>query len=284
MPFLQPRETVLVRAPGYRRYQKGELKEVAKATWELAMLSWRVYDRDWGVTDMYLDDRPEMHGWSLCGDCINPDFQALAISQGLYLEVWRHEDPDIIAVVFQGTKFTSWRDWRANLRWFLRFVPMHRDQYTVLCERFCRDFANWAATVSSPATKLVSAGHSLGGGLAQQFAYALPEIRVGEQPLRVSYICAFDPSPVTGWYSVDKSTRERNAKGLETDRLFEHGEILSFLRLILSYAMPPSASNPAIKEIRVNFDTRLWIVLNHMMDILAKGLAETMGHEVFRKR
>ena len=90
-------------------------------------------------------------------------------------------------------------------------------------------------------------------------------------------MCAFDPSPVTGWSSVEKDTRIRNAAGLEIDRLFEHGEILAYFRLILSYALPPSAANPSIREIRVNFDQRPWTILNHMMDTLARGLARSLG-------
>jgi hypothetical protein len=143
-----------------------------------------------------------------------------------------------VAVVFKGTSFVSLPDWKSNLRWFLRFVPFYRDQYTILCSDFACEFVRWVEKTCVAGTTIVATGHSLGGGLAQQFAYALPVTKTRDgADVRVSYVCAFDPSPVTGWFSVDEATRTRNAKALRTDRIFEHGEILAYLRLLLSVAL-----------------------------------------------
>jgi hypothetical protein len=238
-----------------------------------------VYLRDWNVDTSLVTAFADLAEWKLCNDFLSENFRLAAWRQGLYLEVWRRQIPtETIAVVFKGTNFLSRRDWTANLRWFLRHLPWFRDQYTVLTEDFGREFVDWVARTCGPNSRLVSTGHSLGGGLAQQFAYALPLTRSRDGgELRVQYVCAFDPSPVTGWSSVDKVTRDRNAQGLRIDRVFEHGEILAFLRLILGYAYPPSAIDPAIQEIRVNFDSRPWVILNHMMDTLARGLARAVG-------
>jgi hypothetical protein len=50
-------------------------------------------------------------------------------------------------------------------------------------------------------------GHSLRGGLAQQLAYAQRSVK--DLP-RITMVYAFDPSPVTGFYSVDETLREKN--------------------------------------------------------------------------
>jgi hypothetical protein len=72
--------------------------------------------------------------------------------------------------------------------------------------------------------------HSLGGGLAQEFAYSLP-VGTFDAP-RATKVYAFDPSPATGFLSVKRATRNENKKGLKTDRIYERGEVLAILRSI----------------------------------------------------
>jgi pimeloyl-ACP methyl ester carboxylesterase len=250
------------------------------------VLADRIYGRDWNASVVVSGRRPPLTEWALSNDFITAGLRAKAASVGLYLEVWRRSGPhDLIAVVFKGTQFFSLRDWKSNVRWFWRliprFVPKYHDQYTVICDEFCAEFAAWVTTACDSQVRLIAAGHSLGGGLAQQFAYALPPLKASDGgEIRICAVYAFDPSPVTGWYSVNSETRERNARGLKTDRIFEHGEILAYFRLLLSYVMPPSGRDPAIREIRVNFDPDNWLILSHMMDLLADGLAKAAGQEV----
>ena len=71
--------------------------------------------------------------------------------------------------------------------------------------------------------------------------------------------------------------REKNAIGLNTDRVFEHGEILAYIRLVISYVMPPSAINPAITEIRYNFNESFNPFSSHSMRDLACDLTEAGG-------
>jgi hypothetical protein len=100
---------------------------------------------------------------------------------------------------------------RENLRWF---APWHKDEYTEIVSRFGPDFVkslairmNRQETAYLKDATIYSTGHSLGGGLAQQFAYSLPlEPRVP----RVSQVFAFDPSPVTGYFSVHRTARDYN--------------------------------------------------------------------------
>lgn len=266
----------LVRKPGERSYQPPvPVAEIARDRWELALLSHQVYERGHNPLATPESWEPPLAGWARRAVGSNAFLEAAA-DVGLNLEVWQREGPaPVVAVVFEGTRFTSWRDWFTNLRWF---VPRHEDQYTVLSTQFGLEFSQWAAAAAEPGTRLYATGHSLGGGLAQHFAYALPPTTTRDgAPLRVSRVVAFDPSPVTGWYSVDDTTRRRNARGLETDRVFEHGEILAYPRLLLGYLMPPSAANPAISEIRVNFDQSWRPIGGHMMRILALGLARAVG-------
>jgi len=83
---------------------------------------------------------------------------------------------------------------------------------------------------------------------------------------------------VTGWSSVrNHEFRKQNAAALFTDRVFEHGEILAYIRLIQSYIVPPSAKNPAIQETRVNFIVSPNIVGNHSMRMIACGLVNAAG-------
>jgi hypothetical protein len=83
----------------------------------------------------------------------------------------------------------------------------------------------------------------LGGGLAQQAAYMSEYIRK---------VYAFNPSSVTGYYSVDKVDRERNEKGMTIYRIYEHGEILAYLRLLMKGLYPITQTDPKIIEIRYN--------------------------------
>jgi len=56
--------------------------------------------------------------------------------------------------------------------------------------------------------------------------------------------------------------------------------VLGYLRLGTSLAWPPSERDPAIREIRFNFDPSVNFVENHSMRLLADGLrkaAESQG-------
>jgi hypothetical protein len=274
----QEPDEAFIRDPSRRAYGAPvPVAGLAKDTWPTALLSHQVYERGRDPKAVPEAWEPPLAEWEHC-DVGSTEFLREAVDVGLHLEVWRRGSPSTVAVVFEGTKFTSLLDWRSNLRWFLHHLPRYKDQYTVLSDRFGREFADWAKSNVDPGATLVSTGHSLGGGLAQYFAYSLPDIRLRDgSPLRVSQVYAYDPSPVTGWYSVPHADRTRNARGLLIDRMFEHGEILAYPRLLLGYVMPPSKENPRTREIRVNFDQSWLPIAGHMMRILARGLAEAAG-------
>jgi hypothetical protein len=195
----------------------------------------------------------EAAGWTLWADF--PDQKLLEKISKFHLrvEVWSNASLNAVAVAFGGTVFTNIEDWEANLRWF---IPHHKDEYTMVVKTFGRDFVTDYLQRSAKSefaflrhADIFSTGHSLGGGLAQQFAYSLPE-NAGVP--RVKKVFAFDPSPVTGFYSVRKGLRDYDKQNLAIDRIYERGEILAYLRSLTNYFFPPSASSPTIRQVRYN--------------------------------
>jgi len=202
-----------------------------------------------------------------------------AISRtNLHVEVWSREDPPEVVVAFTGTYFVSLRDWLTNLRWFfpLRYLPGFKDQYMTVAEtvgkKFIDEFKHLAGLQSRSYlnhARIIATGHSLGGGLAQHFAYSLP---LDDSVPRVSHVYGFDPSPVTGFFSVAKATRERNAKHLKIDRIYERGEILAAARMILAILLRPSRTRPLIRELRFSLCDSINPITNHSVPTLVRGL------------
>ena len=188
----------------------------------------------------------------------------------LRAEVWHNVRKNIIVAAFGGTVFTSGKDWLSNLRWF---IPWHKDEYTDIVENFAPDFVEMFLQKSQKHSLenavIYSTGHSLGGGLAQQFAYALP---IGRLPKKVEKVYAFDPSPVTGFYSVFKAIRNHNKKNLNIIRSYERGEVLAVVRSITSVFLKPSAIDPEIRGVRFSLFYTLNPIAGHSM----QELAETM--------
>jgi hypothetical protein len=230
-------------------------------------------------------------GWSQWPEFQHDDISVYMHKLDLYASVWQRQSRGrtTIVVAFKGTNFWSAPDWNANLRWITRFIPHNFDQYDEVVKYFGPAFkaayrrhsASWPDHGSAI---IYAAGHSLGGGLAQQFAYALPldgpETPLAEQVPRVSRIYAFDPSPVTGYYSVDVTTRTVNERGtnepegLWIDRVLEKGEILSYLRAALTLVYFPSAADPAIEGVRFDLFPSLNPIESHSIDELACKLFE----------
>jgi hypothetical protein len=197
----------------------------------------------------------------------------------LRVEVWEKKDPPSVAVAFGGTIFTSGKDWKSNLRWFL---PFHKDEYSevvsIFGPAFVREFTRRAREpggwyLSNAA--IYSTGHSLGGGLAQQFAYSLP---IDNSVPRVRHVYAFDPSPVTGFYSVSRAIRDINKHDLSIDRIYERGEVLAIVRSLTSFISPPSAADPGIRGVRYSLFYPANPISGHSMREFALKLTIAAGH------
>ena len=156
----------------------------------------------------------------------------------LRAQVWANKEQGLVIVAFGGTAFTSWEDWKSNMRWLIDPFTDPKDAYSVLSKNFIPLFVDmykekrrapggeWLATA-----EVVAAGHSLGGGLAQRFAYAL---KADEGVPVVKTVYAFNPSPVSGKRGVP--SWEENAKGLTIYRIYNRGEFLATVRSMLSWA------------------------------------------------
>jgi hypothetical protein len=230
-------------------------------------------------------------GWRSWQDFPDPTLFERMQQLDLYVDVWERQTPEgtIVVVAFKGTNFWAWQDWNANLRWVLGFIPGHFDQYDEVVQKFGPAFLKAFKAHIPPdeqkRTVVYAAGHSLGGGLAQQFSYALPLDDPPDPPglalPRISKVYAFDPSPVTGYYSVPAAIRDVNEKGVKGEdgglaigRILEKGEILSYLRYIVTLVYFPSSEDPAIEGVRFNLFPSLSPLTSHSIDELACKLFE----------
>lgn len=175
----------------------------------------------------------------------------------LRVEVWSNRAANKVIVAFGGTAFSSLEDWKSNFRWVLR--PLGNvDAYNVLTDAFVPAFRKayiaqskrsgyaWLRTAELGAT-----GHSLGGGLAQRFAYSL--LPTPEVP-RVWTVYAFNPSPVSGKREVPHF--RETAKGLLIYRIYNRGETLAGLRSLLKWGNPGDRRH----------DGQTWIDLRYRSD------------------
>jgi len=212
-------------------------------------------------------------GWSICKKIGQSDgLQEKLDKAHLRAQVWINVSKSEVAATFGGTVVGNDKDWISNLRWF---TPFHNDEYTktvkVFGPAFCKVFVEHIREkLADPkSVKIYSTGHSLGGGLAQQFAYSLP---LDNDVPRVHKVFAFDPSPVTGYFSVKRSVRTRNRTGLLIDRIYERGEILAYVRSITNFFWKPSAINAAIRQVRYNLFYTVQPFAGHSIAELAEKL------------
>ena len=157
---------------------------------------------------------------------------------GLELHVWMKGCEAVIA--FRGTDNDQWGDWVSNFRTFLarhlfdqyRQVQFHMPEILKRIRNVC------------PSAHIVVTGHSLGGGLAQQAAYAAGGAIV--------YVYAFNPSPVIGYFDVPPERRIKARQTLGIDYVFEAGEVLGAPRYIIGGFINPQPCHPRMRIVRFN--------------------------------
>jgi hypothetical protein len=298
---------VFTREPGHRFLAGPQsIFQEAKKDWQFALISEAAYRRslsresavahDAALAREVANSPPDLKaskiacadvdaslvdaGWKRWMDFPDAQLEADMGHSHLRAEVWENDKLSAVVVAFGGTVFTSGKDWKSNLRWF---IPLHDDEYTELVKKFAPAFvAESARRMALPdgahlkGATLYSTGHSLGGGLAQQFAYAMPAT---PEVNPVSQVYAFDPSPVTGFYSVPTRTRDKNKNGLKIDRIYERGEVLAILRSFTSLFYPPSTLDPAVRGVRYSLFYSFDPVASHSMIGLACQLKDIAKQE-----
>jgi Lipase (class 3) len=166
----------------------------------------------------------------------------------LFYRVWSKRETNgspIVVVAFRGTRPTSLLDWFANLRYITRFFPNRRDHYEELLD--VAPGLIEAIEERFPNAEIVSAGHSLGGGLAQAFAY--------RSCGRIQTVFAFNPSVVTHKAEARQQCADegKDIDALMEDatiyRVFERGEVLFYARWAFAQWRPLT---PQVKEVKYN--------------------------------
>ena len=191
-------------------------------------------------------------------------------TDGLYFKIYIRKElnargEQLVAIAFRGTDGGNSDIW-STLHWLTRWIPFTYDQYdlvrTIAPELVKRVKAH--ENFKGKKIRIVAAGHSLGGGLAQQAAYAADHIET---------VYAFDSSSVTGFYDVNKEDRDRRAQKMRIYRTYERGEILAYLRRFMAQIYPVIADNPKIVEARYNFESlKGSFITLHSMENLACNL------------
>lgn len=209
---------------------------------------------------LYVTPKAPKYGWNVGG-----------LGYALYVEALA-SGRNRVYLVFRGTDSTQWGDWWSNLRWVSRVVFFLHDEYDQFLALQEELYAGLRQEYGAD-MELVTLGHSLGGGLAQLAAYAYP---VPGETSAVRGVYAFDPSPVSGFYSVESTLRARNASGLNIWRVYDKGEVLAYLRAFMRVLYPLSHNNPRIEEVRFNL-LRGHPIRQHSMRAMACALWEASG-------
>ncbi|HRJ69614.1 MAG TPA: lipase [Beijerinckiaceae bacterium] len=221
---------------------------------------------DWHHAGSVDNPRAQHHenGPLTCGRDRKLIGQCLFNLPGMAYEIWVRKQCREVVLAFRGTDFREINDWLTNFHWFLRLLPIN-DQYEQVQDHTRRLVDQMRRLCGGKSPLITAVGHSLGGGLAQQAAYV---------DNRITRVIAFDPSIVTGYHDVHSDTRDLSR--LKIDRVYEHGEVLAYLRFVQRQFAPASACNPQIRTIRVNLD-RGSVVSQHSMATFAANLVRAAG-------
>lgn len=227
-----------------------------------SVFAWLVYfESDEQAEKLSQQENLEHQNWQSCQNLFTDlENDSGWISKEMRFHVWVSDQQKEVVIAFRGTQ--AWRDWVANVRFLTWFIPFFKDHYDrveeitpIMLERLRSKFPDY---------RIITSGHSLGGGLAQHAAYCTPEINGAY---------TYNSSPLTGYLSLSRDKRNAGKKDLFIARVFEHREALAYLRFILRKLIKGSDANPQISEMRFNFSSS-GVVGDHEMGKLVEKLGQ----------
>lgn len=180
---------------------------------------------------------------------------------GLFYETFAFEDDKgkflEAVIVFRGTENDNgqfFKDWSANLSALFGLQPK---QYNIALDYLPRVINELKRR--NPDLRIYAAGHSLGGGLAQQAGYRFKEIKE---------VYTFNTSPVTNWsWMVFRKLVKNDYPAIY--RLYHTGEILEKARFV-------TTSFNSSRYNRYDLGIQLWpksSFKGHSINIMTCGFA-----------
>ncbi len=174
------------------------------------------------------------------------------------LQVWKRDNPfcNELVIAFRGVNLMDLSDW-SYLRWLLPRIDESESMQARVEGIAAKTGCHRAGK------KIIAAGHSLGGGLAEETAYSNGRIR---------YVYAFNAFPIAGFFTPNSLVRAHNKIGLGVDNVYEAEEILAIPRFL--FKGPETSCNPRIRTVQFNLIPFGLPIEKHRIDTLTINLLE----------